>query len=496
MIYDRKNNGTNITRLMLFPTPEGKNINVGSIRGYVMQADNKTINKLGETLARKGGMIPLSKNEIASDFSSLVKLNQIKSGDAEIVNGWGANRIRYMLETEEVFNSGSRNIHFFNGYTSYYDGSMDKLTSGYYNIQSLLPLNMEFHINSITSINAIKDSNGVERYKLLSKVNVMKGLNGDVTYSIDGVEKVTMTAADLFTELSIDTMYKDVNVTGVSTPNEERLTNMKETNSVDYTSSIVNGLIRSKGTMRNEDMSRFNPTERRVALLEGASVKERTEEFSGYGFFMELYKLTNNNKPASFTLGNLLNIDYDLDNKVSTKIVRTSPISGLDTQMLQSNDLSDSGSANGTAVKATEFLYMITPVLFDKNINNATIFISNEHHNCSGMGSTANILKATSDIHPAFATKEAGVGIETILTNEIIPKLEERDNYNDYIPFTIIADISLTGLSSISIDLFGQGRPEVYRFDSSCDSLTNPLINTAQGKNTLINDVKNIIDII
>lgn len=496
MIYDNVQPGTEITRLMLFPTPQGLATNVGSIRGYTMHADNTAVNKLRNTIDRKGGLIPLSKNEIASDFSSLVKLNQFKVGDADIVNGWGTNRIRFMLETVEQHNAGSRTIHFFNGYTSYYDGSMDKLTSGHYSIQSLIPMNMEFHINSITSINAIKDSNGIERYNLISKVNVIKNLNGEVTYSIDGVEKTTMSASDLFTELSLEQQYQDVNISGVSTPNEERLTNMREVNSVDYTSSIVNGLIRSKAGMSNEDLTRLNESEKSIHILDGASKKESNHKFGKYGFFIELYKLTGNSKPAFFTLGDLLKIDYNLDNKVSTKVVTSNQVSGLNTQILQSNDLSDSGGSSAAAVKATEFLYMLTPILFDRNINNATLFVSNEHND--GMGSTiaGNVLKATSDVHEIFASPAAFAGIEQSLVNEVIPKLEEREGFNDYVRFTIMADISTTGLSSISIDLFGQGRPEIFRFDSSCDSLTNPLINNMQGKNALINDVKNIVDII
>lgn len=495
--------GLVIQKLMLFPTPTGVNINKGCVRGYVMNANNGMTNKLKEAIHDNsyGLASALSKQRIAEDFSSLVGLNKFKVADADIVNGWGTRRIRFMLQTVEEHTVGSKTIHFFNGYTSYYDGLMDKLESGNFKIDAIIPLDMEFHINSVTTIASTVTSSNQVVNRLISKVNIIKDINGATAYEIEGVNKTTISPSDIFTEISLSQQYKDIDASyGGNTPNESKMLNMKEGSSVDYADAVVNSLVKSKIASGTESVSRMNETEQMIHIAEAASTKTKNSKFSQYGFFMELYKLTGDAKPTSFTLFNLLKVDPMLDNKVTTKIVRKSPninFNQQNTQLLESNELSDSSAATLEAVKATEFLYMLTPTMFDRNITGLTLFMSNiDNKSVIGDGKSTTILGGYSDIHETFASVPAFNAISEVINGEILSKLEERESISDFIPMTIMAEINLNGLSTVTIDLYGRNKPEIFRFDSSADSLTTPLVTSQLGKNTIVNDVAQVMDII
>ena len=128
---------------MLIPTPKHGYQPVYQ-RTFNVRADPSTVNTLSNIMGQNYmhlGIDNFPKNVVANELSDVISLSKFPQGNKAvgIENGWGTQRFRFLLETEEVSN-GQSIVSYIQGYTSHADVSMS----------GIIDPRMVFYINSIS----------------------------------------------------------------------------------------------------------------------------------------------------------------------------------------------------------------------------------------------------------------------------------------------------------------------------------------------------------
>lgn len=167
-----------IRNLILFATAP---LNDVHRRSYKTHMDNQTVSKILEVTQDGTRLTQQGLSQVAAEF---IRPSAESEGVANIVNGWGTARYRWLMETEERDITGNVTIGFYIGHTNYCEGAVIRKGGG----RLLVDDNLQFFVNSAHKVKqqelrvhgqpitrVIKDDFSQLLYGTTSVANVVNG---------------------------------------------------------------------------------------------------------------------------------------------------------------------------------------------------------------------------------------------------------------------------------------------------------------------------------
>lgn len=466
-----------IKRLMLVQSREGyKDV---PHRSYKTNVTAQTLDKLNEMLHPNNSpyLSTVNPNEIAYNTPNVVTLNSTPYAQANIVNGWGIERIRFLLEVESYLGELAI-ISYVQGYSDYNDVSY----AGH------IDPNITYYINSIITVNRQCDPvTGAIIVRPVSSFNVLSNNNPisdiDILYSDN--QDVLVRPYDIYTSLFTQSQYAN-NSTTVRNISQQhnpgsaaKLSKRDNANPVKYFSNIVNAYASAQLAA---DMS-YDMTD----ILKGARTNVNDGDYYSLPLIQALFNLTGDLTPTRFRLSDLEQLDPSLQHKtIYIKRDNLSVISNIaSNNILETNDTMDAYQPTIINTKACYLNSVIPSIMIESFITDMTISISNNNIDGKVIITPWNFNSFINDIDITHYMDRVIAKIEQL----VIPYITD----NNLSIVEILLTSNVFGDTTISININNSG-PVVYRFPTFCDSLFAPVISSFSNSELIKEDVNNIID--
>lgn len=143
------NNKLIITKLLMQETGTYDTMYRRSFNASLNNIDADTIiSRVNQKHQRGSSVSTYDPQLLAGVSGNIIQYSGVDEGPIDIINGWDTKRIRFLLEVEVSYNTGSVEIYYFQGYTDHlgisFSGNLDE--------------NMIFQINSFTRLNRQADT--------------------------------------------------------------------------------------------------------------------------------------------------------------------------------------------------------------------------------------------------------------------------------------------------------------------------------------------------
>jgi hypothetical protein len=467
------NSGIKINKLLLIATRNSYQ-DVYQ-RPFSVRGTHNDLSRLEAYFDTRGAMrnTPINNWDFSNTMPDIIGISSSPVGMATIPNGWGTQRLRFLLEVESAFGGqgGSIMVSYIQGFSEYHDPS----------ISGFVDPNMMFYINSITNVVRTMDAFGYWHVTPHSTFNVVTDLAGGNRY--EEVESIG--------DLKL-IRPKDV----IETIGTLELHGDNNTNVVNTTGSI-SGKSNTSDRMNNDPMTYFTKTLN--SFLEARSNAGRIEdtagicETAGYAlseqslmhmpFIYSLYALTGVFTPTSFTLATLKILDP-----------------GLSTHTTMFDNVNDIGLQNFSTILDTEHTApMMQPTIETMISTTVSQTMTSIMSEC--LLSVMSLSMSNTSGQPIVIVTDAKSFIEDIdiqayvnkavsrIKNILLPEITKGNMLQ--VEVHILANV--LGDTSIAVSVnYNPLTP--FRFPTFADSLYVPVITDNLNKNGIINDFANIIE--
>jgi hypothetical protein len=465
-------NNVKINNFLLIPTK--KSYRDVYQRSFELNAQVSTLSKL-EAVFNNSGVGRNAKvidNQIANAIPEISRLQANPMGRADIPNGWGTQRIRFILEVESIVN-GLIMVSYIQGFSEYHDPSF----SGY------IDPRMQFYVNSVTNVVKMLDpTSGTYRVMPKNTFNVITDLAGGQKYQeIDNnFDLKLLRPKDIMENLESIDFASDQNdmvidTTGGINSGSGDASNRANNDPIKHFTKTLNAFIDAKN---NSEVT----TDHKDILRTASSLVEETNILS-IPFFYALHTVSGDFSPSKFTLEVMQSIDPGLSSKTHMIDNATDIALVNNNTMLDTMDTADMLQPTAETMKATVIAQSINSIMLDQLLSSISVSITNQ---------TGGYIVALTDVKSFIE----GIDV-TAYANRAVSQIEAvlmplvTDGNLTMIEAFITADILGDTTIGISVNM----QPNVvYRFPTFADSLYSPVVSSADNKARTINDFSNILD--
>lgn len=445
-------------------------------RTYNLNMNNKNFGKINEL------MHPLSQTthtlgelEISTLIPDIINLNPAISGKAEIPNGWGTQRLRFMLEIEYNF-VGNTMTSYIQGFSEYHDPTFN----------GNLDPNMLFYINSVTNLLRVVDPlTGVRTSRPHSCFNVITDMAGGRSYeSLENSETMLVRPYDVLHSAYVNDRYSngEVNVRSVIGnlgPNAPKMSKKSNNNPYKYFTGTINHFIDAKTTSEISHAS--------DDILKNAQSLAQEHDISSNPLIVALNSLTGEFVPTKFTLNQLLLLDNTVKDRLT--VINNNEFSHI--HVLNQNNFLNSDVTESTLqptasnIKTSMIASMVPGLMFDCFLTTAEFSLTNSSIEPVVIISNANSFILDDDVTLISYIEK----FKQLIRLNLVPYLSDYGytQYEVYISCDLIGDISI-GMSINSSPV------TIYRLPVFADSLYVPVIANTEQRNMVVNDFRTAFD--
>jgi len=465
-------NNVNIKSLTLVPTQEA--YKDPYLRSYNLNVTHDDLNALENIFERNGVQQNNLVNEtaFANDVPNIMGISGNVLGAAKIANGWGIQRLRYVMITETPMGSGMLES-YIQGYTEYHDPS----------ISGAIDPRMKFYINSVTNVMRVIDhTTNAPIVMPQSTFNVIADHLGNAEYQdvtephmglqlirpsdiINGIQNMDMYGGQTDTLLNNNAGNYAGNTAVSDRANSDPLKHFTTT---------VNSYIKSMNTTTLS----HNPSD----VVRNASNFTGNTNILTTPIIAALYNITGLPTPTEFTLDTLSKVTPDIGARTYMPEQNyTTPYT--DASILNTNDTEEMWKNTIESTMAVNIVQSVSGMLIDNLLSGIDFSVTN-----MGGQPLTTVTNAFSfidgiDLIP-YVNK-----VETRINHILFPEISKNGGYL----LNIFVHSDLLGDSSVSISV-NNAPPTVFRFPTFADSLYSPVISDADNKGMMTNDFNNVFD--
>lgn len=443
-------------------------------RTFTLNTNYETVNKLYDCVHHVDGSArQLNMAELSRNIPNIISLNPAVVGDVYIPNGWGTQRLRYILEVEHTSYQGLITTTFIQGFSEYHDPSMT----------GKIDPNMLFFINSTTNIDRWENPvHGVMPSSTCASKNILTELPGGNTSPVVDNDKVSVTPYDIHNNNYLDAKYMAGNGTIVKTSDKitsstPKLSSKVNNNPYKYFSKTINDFITTTaGSEISHDLS--------DTYLATANYS-REDYIVDHPFMAALNNLTGSFNPTSFTLGQLLQIEPGLETNNRITLIDRASIGIEDSfaTMLNTEHTESALQPTHGNIKASLIANMLPSIMLDNLITDLSISMTNMTGEHVVIVPAANSFITNVYLQPYIERMVDQIKLQ------LFPLI--TDGYQNR--FEAIISCDIVGDITIGISFFGQEHA-VYRFPVFADSLYTPVIADRYNSDLLVNDFNTMLD--
>ncbi len=468
------NLGIRMARLILIPTRDSYQ-DVYQ-RPFTIKATHADLSRLEAYFETRGvnRNTPINNFDFSATLPDIMGIGAAPVGMANIPNGWGTRRLRFMLEVEAPFggiNSGTVIVSYIQGFSEYHDPS----------ISNFVDPNMVFYINSITNVHRVLDPFGQWHVQPFSTFNVVTDLAGGDRYEeISPINDLKLIRPkDIIENLNTLQLYGDhnnmvINTTG-SINGKSNTSERTNNDPTMYFTKTLNSFVEARaGSNRADDESE-------VLRAAGYSLGEHA--LTNVPFISALAAITNSFTPTMFTLGTLEAMDPGL--AANTMLVDNVNDLGLQnfSSILDTEHTSPMTQPTIETMIATTIAQTMTSIMSEALLSVMVLSISNT----SGQPIVA-VTDAKSFIEGIDVTFYVNKAVARI-KNILIPEVTKGNMLQ------VEVHISANVLGDTTIAVSVNYAPMIpFRFPTYADSLYVPVITNNINKNGMIDDFASILE--
>lgn len=453
-------------------------------RSFDIDAGYHSIDRFRNGILRsKGFNGELNAFDITNGLNGCVSLQQRPLAAANIVNGWGVKRLRYLMEVVNNVN-GSFIISYIQGYTDYFDSGRG--LSGNITIDP----NIKFYINSILLVRQTFDTANnryitvpMASYNVITNDFGYKELQMDRTFLDDSR---LVRPKDIMENLISNNIFKDdvyINTTGHLTSGlqtSKRLNN----DPVEYLANTLNGYTAS---MNSVSMS-ADPSD----IYRSASMTPFATEASIHSlpFMVRVSSILGSYDPTWFTLNTLVAIDPNCNNSNVMTLVEQDSMNvnnvqtNMNVRMLLDSNTANTLNPTPEAMIASNVNNAITSIMMRNMITRIAVSFGNKSGRYLSLVSDVNSFVTNMDL--TFYSNRVNSNIENVL----LPSITMNNQL--LVEVTVICDILRD--TSILVDI-GNG-PVLFRFPTFADSLYIPVVANSSTSNDITSSVETLVSAI
>lgn len=472
MIIKHNSYPMHINRLLLMVTRD--NYQDVYHRVYNINAtDTNTIEKLANLTDINQPSPIIQEGSLANNLPNIISINPKTFQQVQIPNGWRTQRLRFLLEVE--YEGPTSQTTFIQGFSEYYDPTYNGNIDG----------NMEFYINSITTISKIFNPiTGTYDIKPVEIYNVLTDrINNSVMDNYES-KLSTLRPKDLIGNLYLENEYFTnessaiKNLTDKISATRVQTSNRTNNNMYSYLSKSINAYTNAK---MQANMS-HGPND----ILKNASSMCYEMEYGNNVFVRALCNLTGEYSPTKFTLNQIELLFPGFGNSNNITLINRNEFTTVShlRSMLDADNTAPTLQPTYENSKAIMLANIIPSVTLDCLLTKIDFSITNSN----GPEPIVIVSSCNSFILSGDLTKYINMFISKIITL-VMPQLTDSNQslVEAYVSCDVIGDITI-GLSI-------NNQPElIYRFPVFADSLYTPMIGDQQSSHILKNDLGGIFD--
>jgi len=451
-------------------------------RPFELNATHENVRRLGNMLDQYiGSYGKVNETGIANMTPDMFRISHMAGGKAEIVNGWGTQRLRFILITSSPAADGhNEELSCFQGYTEYYDPTLS----------GDIDYNMKFHINTITNMLKMIDPH-TKQYRVYVRgthnllLNNINPYDQGVNYHTDKLIRPQDIISNLALRESVGPMTNSAGFVNTSDnlDNIVKVSSRANSNPLRHFAKTINAYTTGRATVTQQ----FGNTEDTL----NSALNTVTETNPLHNDLIErLRTMTGVLVPTTFSINELLMIDPNTENN-SLLITQDQLVYNQNhftgTNVLDTDNTSATFGANQEAVIAASIQSSISGLMVENMLSKLTFKSTNM---VSGGGVITTPIDAGSfidglDPQPLVAKTLAA------FDSTIMPEV----THGNMIPIEVTVSADILGDTTIAI-LVGGSSPEVYRYPTFADSLFTPVITNQNTSNMIINDMHEVFDMV
>ena len=485
--FDAQGPLVKITKVMLFTTRT--DYQSPWQRTYDIEASAGMLNKFQNLLAQRGKDSHINPHAAASYIPEIINLQARPTGMANIPNGWGTERLRFIIVAENDGLTGTKRISYIQGYTEFSDLSQN----------GLIDPNMIFYINSITNTTTTLDRVNNRLWTTPgSTFNVVTDALGNSTYQMEMGDPFDLPKLarpkDIVENAMTLEMHNPVsgrviNASGALGQNTADTSSRTNGDPLQYFSKLYNCFIDGKiNTSYSSDAN--DPT----AILRNAADMHTVLESNllAQPFVKAIHRVTGEICPTNFTLGTLLIMDPTI-NTNEIVVVRKDYRSQQPTNLPMNNGLLDmmtmssdtANTLNPTAenLKAVMLCNSINSMMLENLITRASVSMTNM------TGENTVIISDVNSFIPDIDLIRWTNRLYSSLLNILMPKI--TDGGLTIVDIHFMTDVISDTTVAISLN---HGPVYLYRFPTFADSLYTPTVTTTANKALLTESFQTLCD--
>ena len=435
-------------------------------RSYTINATAGVVNRFQGMIAERGKNTKVNPLAISSAIPDITSITALPSGQANIVNGWETERLRFIMVAETPTMAGTKRISFICGFTEFSQVS----ASG------LIDPNMVFYINSFTNVQQTIDRvNNRIITTPSSTYNVVTDMFGNGTYTrVDGYSMPKLARPRDIVENAMTINMHDsqegrlLNTSGSIGQHRADTSQRVNNDPLQYYCRLYNAAVEGR------DLSVYASDE--VDVLQNACDTHGILEtpLMSQPFMQALHKITGEITPHTFTMNILLRIDPDVTRLPPQVFIRDNVGVNMNNPaslLAETSDTADTLNPTAENLKAVTICNSINSMMIECLITRISVSLSNKFGENTVILSDVNTF--IPDVDLVFWSNRLISKIKNILMPSV------TDNGLSKVEVHIISDITKDTTISISVN----DQPNyIYRFPTYADSLYTPVVTSSENK--------------
>lgn len=466
-------NGIVVTKLILIPS-RGDYKSVYQ-RSYDINVGHNDLSKIEAVFAMNGvgSNNKITDVSVASALSNVVSISDGTTGVVDIPNGWGTQRLRFLMEVEQNVGNGMV-CSYLQGFSEYHDPS----------ISGMIDPVMKFHINSITNVSKTPNPmTGGLMVRLSNTYNVITDLAGGTKYEElhggpgQSSDLKLIRPNDIIEDIALGDLAMGGNVDTVNrlgvVGDLANTSNRGNSDSTKFFTNTLNNVITSK----NLADSSYDLQD----VMRTASQNTVEASVISNPFIYALHKMTGVETPSSFTMGQLERIDPGIGAK--TYMSNGDNSTGYRETIMDTGDTADMLQPTIENKIATQVSHSMTSMMAENLITKLSLSMTNM---------SGNNITVPSDFRSFIDGIDTLAYINRIVdrcNNVLLPDLTR----NGLVVLNINVEADLLGDTTVIVE-YELAPAIVFRFPVFTDSLFTPVITDSVGRKSMGDDMANLID--
>lgn len=415
-----------------------------------------------------GGINGITPSTMSGFASNIIRPVAVHHGIVPIANGWGEDRMLFMMEVINNTFGGATERIVLSGFTDYAGITQNKT----------IDRRMRFYFNNVIKLQEIRENSAVgsviSNRLIDSSQMIYENPFGPAGFSSPVV--ATMRPTDVFETMQhnyLPGVVLDMRQGFKTEP--IKLSKRINTVTTNYVGTIISNLshaIRSSELDNNADF---------INTIAAAKENSRERKVRADSFLVQLSRVSSFSQGKSISYGELLEISPDLDDRVTAIISGRTQMSN---QPMYQNTQHWGGSDIST-VTATTLAHSVPSLMMGCMLTN----VSFTAHNLT--------IDRSFDVKMTAAPAGYSSGMDIVglantfihrLITEVLNDLSRNGQFS--LSFTMACDVF--GQSSINISWNGE-QPIPFMIPSFCDALISPIASNSQAHLDIIaNDMTSL----